>query len=60
MAPTGGQIIVVRRVALQFDATGSAVGIHRHQLAFDPAIVDGIVGLSDAGLADKRPVIAER
>lgn len=56
MAPTGGQIIVVRRVAFQFDAAGFAVGIQRHSLAIDPAIVDGIVGLDNARLVHKRPV----
>ena len=43
-----GELVILWRVAFQVDATGFAVGIHRHQLAIDPARVDRIIGLRNS------------
>jgi hypothetical protein len=58
VTPTG-KLTIMRWIAFQFDATGIAGSLQRHKLALDPAVVDGIVSLGHAGLADHRPALVE-
>jgi hypothetical protein len=54
-----GELVILWWVAFQFDAAGFAVGIHRHQLAIDPARVDRIIGLRNSHFVKPLRVIKD-